>query len=308
MHLTNPTAPDNPRVAPKYAMAAPGFGINLTRVVVAFMLLLAGSIGLWSLRNPVENTHERVFRSGTIRIGYALEAPYAFVNEEGRVTGESPEVAKAVWQRLGVETIEWVQTDFGSLIAQLRAGRFDQIASGLFIRPERQRLVLFTVPTICPAPALLVRRGNPLGLHGYSDIAGKAEARLAVLNGATEIEDALRAGVPDERIHRYPHTDTAVRALRTGLVDGFALSAPSIEKLAATHPDMQRALPFGDQGIQAGCGAFAFRHADSSLRDRFNRELERYLGTQAHVELVQSFGFTPDCLPAATPPEKESRP
>ena len=279
-----------------------------TRVVVVTLLFLAGVIGLLSLRSPVESTHDRVFRSGTIRIGYAQEAPYAFLDDKGRVSGESPEIARAVWQRLGVDTIEWVLVDLGSLIPQLQAGRFDQIASGLFIRPDRERLVRFTVPTICPAPALLVRRGNPLGLHGYRDIAGKVSARLAVLDGAVEWEDARQAGVPEEHIHRYPHIDTALRALRTGLVDGFALSAPSIEKLAATNPDMQRALPFGDPGIQAGCGAFAFRLADSRLRDRFNRELAQYLGTQTHVALVQSLGFTPDCLPAPAQLDKETRP
>lgn len=277
-------------------------------ILTMLLLLLAGAIALWSLRNPVESTQDRVFRSGTIRIGYALEAPYAFCDAEGRVTGESPEVAKAVWQRLGVETIEWVQTDFGSLIPQLLAGRFDQVASGLFIRPDRERLVLFTAPAICPAPALLVRQGNPLALHGYGDIAGKIEARLAVIDGAIEREDALRAGVPGERIHSYPHAGMAVQALRSGLVDGLALSAPSIEQLAVAYPDMQRALPFATPGVQAGCGAFAFRPADRVLRDRFNQELERYLGTKAHLELIQSFGFTLDCLPAATKPGKEPTP
>lgn len=272
------------------------------------LLLLAGATGLWSLRDPVESTQGRVFRSRTVRIGYALEAPYAFCDPAGQVTGESPEVARMVWQRLGVETIEWVQTDFGSLIPQLQAGRFDQIASGLFIRPERERLVLFTAPTICPVPALLVRRGNPFVLHGYGDIAGKAEARLGVIDGAIEREDALRAGVPGERIYSYPHAGMAVQALRGGLIDGLALSAPSIEQLADANPDMQRALPFTSLRVQEDCGAFAFRLADRSLRDRFNQELEQYLGSKAHVELIQSFGFTSDCLPSAIKQGKEPKP
>ena len=272
------------------------------------LLLLAGATGLWSLRDPVESTQDRVFRSRTVRIGYALEAPYAFCDPAGQVTGESPEVVRIVWQRLGVETIEWVQTDFGSLIPQLQAGRFDQIASGLFIRPERERLVLFTAPTICPVPALLVRRGNPLVVHGYGDIAGKAEARLGVIDGAIEREDALRAGVPGERIYSYPYAGMAVQALRGGLIDGLALSAPSIEQLADANPDMQRALPFASLRVQEDCGAFAFRLADRSLRDRFNQELEQYLGSKAHVELIQSFGFTSDCLPSAIKQGKEPKP
>src|SRR5690606_16634992 len=67
-----------------------------------------------------------------LRVGYAIEAPYAFLDEDGRVTGEAPETARWVARRLGRGEPEWVLTEFGSLIGQLQEGRFDVIACGLF--------------------------------------------------------------------------------------------------------------------------------------------------------------------------------
>jgi len=272
------------------------------------MILAAVLAGFWSLRSGSEDAAARIARTGVVRIGYAVEPPFAFVDAQGRVTGESPEVARAIWLRLGVERIEWMQVDFGSLIPHLRAGRIDQIASGLFVRPDRAELVAFTLPSICIEPALLVRKGNPLRLHSFKDLAGREGARLAVLAGAVEGDDAVRAGVPEDRVIAYPHLDLALKSLRSGLADGLALSSPSIQKLADQHADMERAVPFHNATLKPGCGAFAFRPADQALRNRFNHELRGFIGGRAHLALIEPFGFTRESLPgptAATNKEKK---
>ena len=65
----------------------------------------------------------RLQQAGVIRIGYTVEAPYAFLKPGGEVTGESPEVAKQIVARLGIRHIEWRQVEFGALISELEAGR-----------------------------------------------------------------------------------------------------------------------------------------------------------------------------------------
>lgn len=261
------------------------------------LLAIALFIGSWSVFGSTETTSDRIARTGVIRIGYAVEAPFAFLDEQGRITGESPEVARAVWQRLGIHQFEWVQTDFGSLIPKLRAGRFDQIACGLFIRPDRKRLVAFSSPSICIGPALLVLQGNPMNLHSFVNIASQDGVKLAVLAGAVEGDDAAKAGVPRDRIIRYPNPVVALNGMRNGLVDALALSAPTIQRLADENSDLQRALPFESQTSNPGCGAFAFRLTDKKLRDQFDGALRDYLGTKEHLQLIQSFGMDGEYLP-----------
>lgn len=270
-------------------------------LLAVLLLMLAILIGAYALFPTSESTAERVARTGVIRIGYAVEAPFAFVDAHGQVSGESPAVARAVWQRLGIRSIEWVQTDFASLIPQLRAGRFDQIASGLFIRPDRAQLVTFTRPSLCLQPALLVRRGNPLQLHSLSDIANQEGVRLAVISGAVESRDATRAGIPGDRILAFPTTDLAIQAMRQGLADALALSAPTIKQLATTHADMQRTLPLTTPDTTAGCSAFAFRLADTQLRRQFDQMLDDFLGSSEHLQLLHTFGLGEEELPSRRP-------
>lgn len=295
--MSHVQATEQPHNIPGHQPGRPSsFQPGRNTLLALLLLLLSILTGAYSLLSSSESTAERVARTGVIRIGYAVEAPFAFVDAQGQVSGESPAVARAVWQRLGIR-VEWVQTDLASLIPQLRTGRFDQIASGLFIRPDRAQLVAFTRPSLCLQPALLVWRGNPLQLRSLADIANQEKARLAVITGAVEGNDAARAGIPGDRILAFPSPDLAIQAMRQGLADALALSAPAIKQLATIHTDMQRIQLLTTPNTTAGCGAFAFRLADKQLRHQFDQALAAYLGSREHLHLLQSFGLGEEELP-----------
>ena len=63
---------------------------------------------------------------------------------------------------------------------------------------------------------------------------------------------------------------------------------------------MERTVPFHNTTLTPSCGAFAFRPADQSLRDRFNHELRGFIGGRAHLALIEPFGFTRESLPVPT--------
>src|SRR3546814_5140271 len=91
-----------------------------------------------------QSTLEKAREAGFIRIGFANEAPYGFATPDGKLTGEAPEVAKAVLKKMGINEVDGVLTEFGSLIPGLKAGRFDIIAAGMFITPARCNEVAFS--------------------------------------------------------------------------------------------------------------------------------------------------------------------
>lgn len=55
-------------------------------------------------------TLETVQQNSSIRIGYANETPFAFTEIDGRVTGESPEIAKAIFAKMGIKQVNGVLT------------------------------------------------------------------------------------------------------------------------------------------------------------------------------------------------------
>ena len=248
-------------------------------------------------------TLEEVRADGFIRLGLAIEAPYAFVTAEGRVTGEAPEVARAVFHRLGVPNVSARIVDFENLIPGLLRGEFDVIAAGMFITPERCARVAFSRPTFGVGQAFLVVRGNPLGLETYVDVARTPDARLAVLAGAVEGDFARMEGVPDDRLVVVRAPAAGLRAVTEGEADAFALSQPSIRRLAQSLPPPRpvEAVPafdaVGGRSV-VGHGALAFRPEDADLRDAVDAELAAFIGSTEHLALVAPFGFGEETLPS----------
>lgn len=130
--------------------------LPLRRLFVACALF-----GLTAGAAQAATTLETVKANSEIRIGYANESPFAYTETNGNVTGESPEIAKIIFARMGINKVDGVLTEWGSLIPGLRAGRFDVIAAGMYITPARCKQVLFTDPQYQLPDALLVEKGNP---------------------------------------------------------------------------------------------------------------------------------------------------
>ena len=270
-------------------------------VAVLAVVLGGGAAGLWWCR-PADDALARARRTGVIRIGYAVEAPYAFLTADGKVTGESPEIARVVAAHLGIPRVEWRLVEFADLIDGLEARRFDVIAAGMFITPERRRRVAFSLPTFQAAPGLLVGKGNPLALHTYADVLRGADTRIAVLTGATEEGRLLQLGCPDARLVRVPDAASGREAVRCGHVAALALSAPTVRWMAS-HADAgatEVAEPFVDSAgapASPALGAMAFRWDEPDLRRAWNVELARFLGSTEHSRMVAAFGFSKSELP-----------
>ncbi len=273
--------------------------VPITIILLSFLLLT--TIFLW-FQVP-EQTLERVQRRGVIRVGYAPERPFAFRDASDRVTGESPELARKLLARMGITSVEWVQTEWDDLIPELNAGRFDMIAIGMFVTCERAQKIAFTEPTYLLEQAFLVRAGNPKQLHSYADVRNRPDARLAVISGAQEQVLARAVGIPDNRILVVPDARTGYVAVRQGEADALALTRPSIAaRVATAEPNtVELATPFVQpnvEGIKArGYGAFGLRWEDTTLREALNAQLRQFIGTLEHQQLMAPFGFTANDLP-----------
>ena len=237
------------------------------------------------------STLDKVKDSSSMRIGYANETPFAYTALDGSVTGESPEIVKKIFERMGVEKINPVLTEWGSLIPGLRASRFDLIAAGMYITPERCKQVLFTDPHYQLPDTLLVKTGNPKGLHSYEDIA-KSGAKVAIMSGTVNLGYARSAGITDDQILQVPDTTAQLQAVRAGRADAAVGTQLTMKGLADKGGDSVEAIAeFKDDPAHTGYGALAFRPEDRELRDAVNAELKQWLGSEEHLATVGPFGF-----------------
>jgi polar amino acid transport system substrate-binding protein len=270
-------------------------------LVVAFGLATVAGAGA----ALAETTLEKAKKQGYIRVGFANEAPYGYATPDGKLTGESPEVVKAVMQKIGVKQVDGVLTEFGSLIPGLLAGRFDVIAAGMFITPKRCEQVQFSEPTYGIGQAFLVKKGDPKKIKDYGTIAQNKELKLAVMAGAVEAGYAKDSGIGQAQLVVLPDQSSLVKAVQAGRADAAALTALSIADMASKNQGVQSTAPFGTVAGKSvvGHGGVAFRKEDKDLYEAFNAELKKFIKSDEHIKLVTPHGFGKGFLPTKTAAE-----
>jgi polar amino acid transport system substrate-binding protein len=275
---------------------------NRRRFLLATAALTAAPLAYPAGPAYAETTLERAKAQGFIRVGFANEAPFGFATPDGKLTGEAPEVAKAVLAKMGIPQVDGVLTEFGSLIPGLKAGRFDIIAAGMFINPKRCAEINFSEPSYGIGQAMLVPKGNPKGIKDYTSFKDNSELKLAVMAGAVEAGYAKDAGVPEGQLVILPDQASLLAAVTSGRADGAALTALSIADMAKKGEGVESTTPFGEVAGKSvkGHGGFGFRKEDTDLYEAFTSELKKFIGTPEHLALVTPHGFGADYLPNKT--------
>ncbi|MDX1523140.1 MAG: ectoine/hydroxyectoine ABC transporter substrate-binding protein EhuB, partial [Anaerolineae bacterium] len=192
------------------------------------------------------STLERIREEGVVRVGFANENPYAFAQPDGTLSGEAVEVARAIFQDMGIEEMEGVLTEFGSLIPGLQAGRFDVITAGMYVNPGRCEQILFADPEYKIGEALVVEAGNPLGLNSYEDIAANPDVTVGTGAGYLEIDMMKAVGVSEDQIVTFPDDPSGMAGLQAGQIDAWTGTRPTLLKLIEVtgDPNYELADPF----------------------------------------------------------------
>jgi polar amino acid transport system substrate-binding protein len=233
------------------------------------------------------------WREDGVVMGIANERPYGF-EEGGEATGEAPELAKVVFEELGIEDVTFQPLEFNALINGLNAGRVDVIAAGMFINPERAENVLFTDPDYCAPTAFAVPEGNPDDLSDYESVT-EAGITLGTLGGAVEGDQAVESGVPEDQVEVIEGTPNLFDALDAGRVDAVALTAITVRAQVEDMDGFEVTEPFIpviDGEEQLGCGGFGFRFEDQPLRDAFNEQINTMKQNDEILPIIEEFGFT----------------
>jgi polar amino acid transport system substrate-binding protein len=250
---------------------------------------------------PAGSALERARADGAIRIGISGERPYSYADTDGRVTGAQPEVARAVFDRIGVPELAAVQVPFHELVPRLRDGQFDLVAAGMTVTPGRCRDVAFSRPDFVAFPAFLVREGNPRELDSFRDVA-RSGVRLAVLQGAAEIDYARAAGVPDDQLDVVDSPSTLFRRVADGSVPAGALTRISLVDELRRNPgsgvEVTDAVePVVDGRPVVPGAAFAVRIGETDLLAAFDPALAALQAAGEWLRITEPFGFTRENLP-----------
>lgn len=262
---------------------------TLKRTLTAF-----AAVGVLAFQAQAASLDD-IKKRGTVRIAVANEIPYGYMDMDGQAKGMGPDVAKHIMEQLGIHKIEWITTNFGSLIPGLRANRFDMVAAEMAILPQRCKEVLFSEPNSSYGEGLLVAKGNPDDVHTYESFA-RSDKKVAIMAGADQLEMLQALGVPANRMVTISNNADAISTVSTGRASAYAATSLTVSELAAKSDKVEAATNFTDPVINGtparSWGGFTFSQDSADFRDAVNAELAKFKQTEGWAKTMSHHGFS----------------
>lgn len=240
-------------------------------------------------------------RANGIKIAYSKEEPWAYLNAEGTLVGLEVEIAQSCAKELGVAKVDFIETEFDSLIPGVAAGRWDMEAGGTNLSPERLQVAIATQPMYAFGVKLLVKKGNPLNLHSWADV-GKSGKTIGIAAGATA-QTLAQLQSFNVKYNTYPTVDAEIADLVAGRIDGVGNAELSLFAYVKRNPDagVEVALPWDYQGIGISTPGQYFNNRDTDLRDAWNDCISGLKTSGKMKELATKYGFDASQIPPVGP-------
>ncbi len=204
-------------------------------------------------------------------------APWTYHDENDQLVGFDIEVAQAVAEKLGV-TASFVEGEFDGLLAGLETGRYDTMANGLELTPERQEKYDFSAPYAYIRTALMVRADDP-SIQSFEDLAGKTTANTITSTYAALAESygAETIGVDD--------LNQTLELLLQGRIDATLNAEVTYYDYIAQHPDANIRVAALTQDSSQVCMPLRKGEETASLRAAIDQAIEdlRQDGTLAAI-------------------------
>lgn len=258
---------------------------------IGCMIALVGTLAM-----AQSSLMDQIQQRGYIRIATANEIPYGYVDASGDAKGIAPDVATAVLAKMGITDIQWIVTEFGSLIPGLKADRFDMAAASQAILPARCQQVVYSKPNSSYGEGLLVQAGNPKDIHGYEAFVNDTSLKMGIVSGADQLDFAHAMGISDNQLVAIPSNTDALSAVQTGRIDAYAATGLTVSRLAQNSDQVEAADPFDDPVVDGqpvrSWGGFTFNQNSAAFRDAFNEQLAAFQQTDQYRQILKGYGLS----------------
>jgi polar amino acid transport system substrate-binding protein len=257
-------------------------------VILATVVLIVVFFTFSALSPPTDSS---------LRVGYAIERPYAYLNDQGELTGAYIKTAEKIARRMDTEEIEWIQIRFDKLLSNLRQGHIDLVGSGMYHTRQRDKHFDFSIPFMEVDSAIIVDKSLQPAIENRTL---EAPITIAVQAGSVEASRLDKKTTQTELTAlEVPYPQTGLESLEAGLSDGLYLSNPSLETIKRRHRQQyeiiaESALVGNFEKLDIG---FVFNENDDELRKQWNEASANWVGSDEHIELITRFGFSRDNLP-----------
>jgi polar amino acid transport system substrate-binding protein len=253
-------------------------------------------------QNLHDSLPDDIKAAGKVSIGTeALYPPFEqFAADNKTIEGLDPDLGKALGEVLGVE-VEFTHTAFDGLLTALDGDRFDLVMAGITDTKEREAKYDF-VNYFMTGQSIVVKLGNPAGIHGITDLCGKP---VAVLKASTqekllgEFNQAECAGNPI-KIGSFPSDRDALVQVQTGRSEA-AFTQDAVGAYNAKNIGGGNQFEVGNsEALLPVPVGIVFGKEDTQLRDAFQAALKEVIASGAYDEILAKWDMSGGSFKDAT--------
>jgi glutamate transport system substrate-binding protein len=253
--------------------------IGLVATVVALMLLTAACGGDEGGGDQAGggpsfaegSTMAKLQQAGKVRVGTKFDQPlFGQKNLEGNLEGFDIEIAELIAGELGIQPsgIEWVEAVSANREPFIQQDKVDFVVATYTINDKRKQVVDFAGPYYVAGQDIMVKKGNPLGIKGPDDLAGK---KVCSVTGSTPAEN-IRTKYPDAKLTEFDVYSKCAEALKNGQVE--AVTTDNVILLGLINQDPEAFELVGKKFTEEPYG-IGVKKGDTQFRNFINDVLEK---------------------------------
>ncbi len=239
------------------------------------------------------NSSPAAAAGAALKVGIDLTYPPYDTREGDTPSGLDPEVVDAIGKKVGM-TPTYLDTRFPQLITGLSAGKYDMIASTLYVSPDRAKQVDY-VPYFDTGNAILSAPGKTQ-FTKPSELCGKA---VGVLAGTvvyktlttTESEKCKTAGQPAISVKDFQTDPEATQALISGQVDAQLTDAAVAAQAAKKSGG--KVIVSSTELIYPVSVGFAVKKGNATLKDKIQKAVDDLTSSGELTTVLAKYGVKP---------------
>jgi glutamate transport system substrate-binding protein len=220
-------------------------------------------------------TMARLQQEGAVTIGTKFDQPlFGLKNLEGKPEGFDVEIAKLIAGEMGIapDKIEFIEAVSANREPFIEQGKVDFVVATYTINDKRKQVVDFAGPYYEAGQDIMVAKGNPEGIGGPDDLAGK---KVCSVTGSTPAEN-IRTNYPDAELTEFDVYSKCAEALKNGQVQ--AVTTDNVILLGLISQDEEAfelvGKPFTKEpyGIGVKKGDTEFRNFINDTLDKIEKD------------------------------------
>jgi glutamate transport system substrate-binding protein len=216
-------------------------------------------------------TMARLKEAGTVTVGTKFDQPlFGLKNLEGNPEGFDVEIAKLIAGEMGIaaDKVKFTESVSANREPFIQQDKVDFVVATYTINDERKQVVDFAGPYYVAGQDIMVAKGNPEGIAGPDDLAGK---KVCSVTGSTPAEN-IRTNYPDAQLTEFDVYSKCAEALKNGQVQ--AVTTDNVILLGLISQDEEAfelvGKPFTEEPYGIG-----LKKGDTEFRNFINDTLEK---------------------------------